>query len=117
MNTPRPVLIMNSVLAGLTFIGGGAALADVIPATALGIGLLVLGGVQIGWATYTQGQVTPLPLVAARLDTGTGAIVAGPAAPGVASAAPGSTSVGDVVDVTKAAPFDNGGQWGPDRMI
>lgn len=102
MNTPRPVLIMNSVLAALTFIGGGAALADVIPAVPLGIGLLVLGGIQIGWGVYTQGQVAPLPLVAARLDTGTGAIVAGPAAPGVASHALGSTNVGDVVDVTKA---------------
>lgn len=104
MNTPRPVLIMNSVLAGLTFIGGGAALADIIPATALGLSLLVLGGIQIGWGVYTQGQVAPMPLVAARLDTGTGAIVAGPAAPGVASRLPGSTNVGDVVDVTKADP-------------
>lgn len=105
MNTPRPVLIMNSVLAGLTFIGGGAALADVIPAVPLGIGLLVLGGIQIGWGVYTQGQVTPQTLVAARVDTGTGAIVAGPAAPGVASRTPGSTNVGDVVDVTKAEPL------------
>ena len=104
MKTPRPVLLMNSVLAALTFIGGGAALADVIPATALGLGLLVLGGIQIGWSTYTQGKVVPLPLVAARKDTGTGAIVAGPAAPGVASHAAGSTNVGDVVDVTKAEP-------------
>lgn len=104
-NTPRPVLIMNSVLAGLTFIGGGAALADVVPAWILGLGLLVLGGVQIGWSTYVQGQVAPMELVAARRDTGTGAIVAGPAAPGVASSAAGSTNVGDVVDVTKAAPW------------
>jgi len=102
MSTPRPVLIMNSVLAGLTFVGGGAALADVIPPVPLGIGLLVLGGVQIGWSTYVQGQVVPLPLVAARVDAHTHALVAGPAAPGVASRAAGSTNVGDVVDVTKA---------------
>jgi hypothetical protein len=93
---------MNSVLAGLTFIGGGAALADVIPATALGIGLLILGGIQIGWATYTQGQVVPNQLVAARKDAHTGALVAGPAAPGIHSKDPATTSVGDVVDVTKA---------------
>jgi hypothetical protein len=105
MKTPRPVLIMNSVLAGLTFIGGGAALAEVIPATVLGIGLLVLGGIQIGWSTYVQGQVVPLPLVAAHKDTHTHALVAGPAAPGVASRALGSTNVGDVVDVTKADPL------------
>jgi hypothetical protein len=96
---------MNSVLAALTFVGGGAALTDVIPATGLGLGLLILGGIQIGWGVYTQGQVAPLPLVAARLDTQTGAIVAGPAAPGVASRAAGSTNVGDVVDVTKADPL------------
>ena len=106
MSTPRPVLIMNSVLAGLTFVGGGAALADVIPPVPLGIGLLVLGGVQIGWSTYVQGQVVPLPLVAARVDADTLALVAGPAAPGVASRAPGSTNVGDVVDVTKADPVE-----------
>ena len=102
MNTPRPVLIMNSVLAGLTFVGGGAALADVIPATALGLGLLALGGIQIGWSTYTQGKVVPMPLVAARIDTATGALVAGPAAPGIQSKDPATTNVGDVVDVTKA---------------
>lgn len=106
MSTPRPVLIMNSVLAALTFIGGSAALTDIIPATALGLGLLGLGGIQIGWATYTQQQVVPVPLVAARKDAGTGAIVAGPAAPGVASTAAGSTEIGDVVDVTKAEVQD-----------
>lgn len=106
MSTPRPVLIMNSVLAGLTFVGGGAALADVIPAKALGLGLLVLGGIQIGWGTYVQGQVVPLPLVAAHRDADTQALVAGPAAPGVASTAAGSTNVGDVVDVTRAASWE-----------
>lgn len=105
MSTPRPVLIMNSVLAGLTFVSGGAALADVVPAWLLGLVLLVLGGVQIGWSTYVQGQVVPLPLVAAHRDPGTLALVAGPAAPGVASSAAGSTNVGDVVDVTKADPL------------
>jgi hypothetical protein len=94
VSTPRPVLIMNSVLAALTFIGGGAALADVIPAAALGIGLLVLGGIQIGWGTYTQGQVTPYALVAAR-RLPSGDQVAGPAAPGL-------TKEGEIVDVVKA---------------
>jgi hypothetical protein len=102
--TPRPVLIMNSVLAGVSFIGGGAALADFIPAKWLGLGLLLLGCAQIGWSAYVQGQVVPLPLVAAHVDTGTQALVAGPAAPGVASSVLGSTNVGDVVDVTKAEP-------------
>lgn len=104
MATPRPVLIMNSVLAGVMFVGGGTALADVIPAKWLGLGLLLLGGVQIGWSAYVQGQVVPLPLVAAHRDTDTLALIAGPAAPGVTSRAAGSTNVGDVVDVTKADP-------------
>lgn len=102
MATPRPVLIMNSVLAGVTFIGGGAALADVIPAKTLGLGLLVLGGVQVGWSMYVQGLVVPLASTAAHVDPHSGALVAGPAAPGVASSAAGSTNVGDVVDVTRA---------------
>jgi hypothetical protein len=105
MATPRPVLIMNSVLAGVSFVGGGAALADVLPAKWLGLGLLLLGGVQIGWSAYVQGQVVPLPLVAAHRDSDTQALIAGPAAPGVASVALGSTNVGDVVDVTKAEVF------------
>jgi len=95
---------MNSVLAALTFIGGGAALADVIPAIPLGLSLLVLGGIQIGWSTYTQQQVVPNQLVAARKDSVTGALVAGLAAPGVQSKDPATTSVGDVVDVVKAEP-------------
>lgn len=106
MNTPRPVLIMNSVLAGLTFVTGGAALAEVVPPVVLGLVLLGLGGIQVGWSTYVQGRVVPLPLVAAHKDTDTGALVAGPAAPGVASRAAGSTNVGDVVDVTKAETFE-----------
>lgn len=101
MSTPRPVLIMNSILAGVSFVGGGAVLADVIPPVPLGLGLLVLGGVQIGWSTYVQGQVVPLPLVAAHVDSG-GNTIAGPAAPGVDSHAVDSTNLGDVVDVTKA---------------
>lgn len=105
MSTPRPVLIMNSVLAGVSFVAGGAALADFIPAKALGLGLLLLGGVQIGWSAYVQGQVVPLASTAAHVDPATGALVAGPAAPGVASSVLGSTNIGDVVDVTKADPL------------
>lgn len=63
---------MNSVLAGLT------------------------------WSTYTQQQVVPNQLVAARKDAITGALVAGLAAPGIQSKDPATTSLGDVVDVTKA---------------
>jgi hypothetical protein len=56
---------MNSVLAGLTFVGGGAALADVVPVKVLGVALLVLGGVQVAWSKYTEGQVTPNAAVGA----------------------------------------------------
>ncbi len=104
MRTPRPVLIMNSVLAGLGVLLGGSALADFIPVKIVGLAALVLAAVQLGWSLYVQGQVVPLPLVAAHRDPGTRALVAGPAAPGVASRAAGSTNVGDIVDVTKAEP-------------
>jgi hypothetical protein len=109
VKTPRPVIIMNSVLAGLGVLLGGSALTELVPVQAIGVAALVLAAVQVGWGTYVQGQVTPQELVAARRDTGTGALVAGPAAPGVASRAPGSTNVGDVVDVTKA----EADQWPP----
>lgn len=65
MSKPQPVLVMNSILAGVTFVGGGAALADFIPAKVLGLCLLVLGGVQVAWATYTARQVTPNAAVGA----------------------------------------------------
>jgi len=102
VSTPRPVLIMNSVLAGLGVLLGGSALADFLPVKVVGLLALVLAAVQVGWSLYVQGQVVPLPLVAAHRDTDTHTIIAGPAAPGVASTAAGSTNVGDIVDVTKA---------------
>lgn len=74
-NQPQPVRIMNSVLAGVTFVGGGAALADFIPLKTLGLCLLILGGVQIGWGEYTKTRVTPNEAV--------GAIKPDPAAPGM----------------------------------
>ena len=105
MNT-RPVLIMNSVLAGLGVLLGGSALADFLPIKVVGLAALVLAAVQVGWSLYVQGQVVPVPLIAAHKDPVTGAFIAGLAAPGVASKAPGSTNVGDVVDVTKATPWE-----------
>lgn len=97
---------MNSVLAGLGVLLGGSALADFIPVKIVGLAALILAAVQLGWSLYVQGQVVPLPLVAARKDADTHALIAGPAAPGVASKAPGSTNVGDVVDVTKATSWE-----------
>jgi hypothetical protein len=104
VNTPRPVLIMNSVLAGAGVLLGGSALSTVVPVQVIGLAALLLAAVQVGWGVYVQGHVVPQELVAARRDTDTGALVAGTAAPGVASSARGSTNVGDVVDVTKAEP-------------
>lgn len=95
MNTPRPVLIMNSVLAGLGVLLGGSALADVLPVTVVGLAALILAAIQVGWSLYVQGQVTPIALVAARRLPVSGDLVAGPAAPGV-------TQEGEIVDVTKA---------------
>jgi hypothetical protein len=64
MKTPRPVLIMNSVLAGLLFIGGGVALAEWVDPKVVGLANLVLGGIALGWTKYTEGQVTPNQTVA-----------------------------------------------------
>lgn len=96
---------MNSVLGALGVLLGGSALADFLPVKVVGLAALILAAVQVGWGIYVQGQVVPLPLVAAHVDTGTGATIAGPAAPGVDSHAVDSTNLGDVVDVTRAEPW------------
>ena len=82
-------------------------------AVAVGYGVLsadkaalwvALGGVVLvpGAAELARRKTVPYAYNAASEDPKTGALRAGPAAPGVASREPGSTNVGDVVDVTKA---------------
>jgi len=100
----RPVVIMSAVLAGANVLVGGSALTEVVPRWVSGLAALLVASTTVGWGSYVHSQVTPYAQVAAHRDTDTHALVAGPAAPGVASRAAGSTNVGDVVDVTKAEP-------------
>lgn len=85
--TPRPVLIMNGVLAGVGVILGGSALAHYIGPDLLGLLLLIYSAVMVAWALITQSAVTPNAKIAAlfrpqqEADGGVtqpAAIVAGP---------------------------------------
>jgi len=64
MSTPKPVLIMNSVLAGAGVLLGGAGLAEFVDVKWIGLGNLLLAAIALGWAKYTEGQVTPNVAVA-----------------------------------------------------
>lgn len=78
MNKPRPVLIMNGVLAGLGVVLGGAALGDYLDLKLVGLLLLIHSGASVTWALITQQSVTPNPLVTAfRPDPDSLASVAG----------------------------------------
>jgi hypothetical protein len=95
-NTPRPVLVMNGVLAGLGVILGGAALGEYVDLKLVGLLLLVHSGVSVSWALITQQAVTPNPLVGARLERIDGETVM------VAADATREISNGRPVDVTLA---------------
>lgn len=112
-DTPQPVLIMNSVLAGLGVILAGAALLDYLPLKLVGLLVLVHAGVTLGWGTYVKGRVFPNERVAVvalpprevdgvRLPA---ALVTGPAL-GDDKASPLVT--GEPVDVTAAGPSPYG---------
>ena len=98
--TPQPVLIMNSVLAGITVISGGAALADFVDKKTLGLLLLIYSGIQVMWSTYTAKRVTPnseVPAVpAVDPDTGAKIFVASDGAKNIPNGTP--------VDVTITGP-------------
>jgi hypothetical protein len=107
--TPRPVLIMNGVLAGLGVILGGAALADYLPVKLVGLLLLIHSGVAVGWALVTQQLVTPNARVAvlSRPVEPTRELVTGPVLELVAGPALGDDKTsplveGEPVDVTAA---------------
>jgi hypothetical protein len=108
MNTPRPVLIMNSVMAGLGLILGGAAIANYLDVELVGLLLLIHSGVAVALSTYVQGLVTPNQNVGANLAEidGVPVMVAGPATKAIADGRP--------VDVTLA---DDPGWLPPEQGI
>jgi hypothetical protein len=92
----RPLLVTFSVLTGLNVVLGGAALAELVDPKWIGLAVLGSAGLTAGLGYYVRGQVTPWPEVAAqRTDRG---LVAGPAAPG-------TTAVGEPVDVLANQPY------------
>lgn len=83
----RPVLIINSILAGLQVLAGGTALADVgVPTETVGLFVVGVAAVQVGVNFYVQGQVVPVQDAVAYVNQA-GVAVAGPAA-GVTNGTP-----------------------------
>ena len=75
------LLLAFSILAGLQVLAGGAALADVIGATAFALFVLVVSAVQTGLSFYANnGQVVSSNNVASYVNQ-EGNSVAGPASP------------------------------------
>ncbi len=91
---PRPVLIMNGVLAGLGVILAGAALTEYLSVKLVGLLLLIHSGVSVGWGIVTQQSVRPEETVAAYRDP------AGQLRAGEASPVPNDSPV----DVTAVGP-------------
>lgn len=57
---PRPVRVMNSVLAGVQVLVAGTAFINLMPVEVYGLIALAFAAVQVGWGVYTEQQVTPL---------------------------------------------------------
>lgn len=58
MKTSKTLLIWQSVLAGLQVLAGASGLASLLPEKWAGLFVLVIGGMQVGTATYVHGLVT-----------------------------------------------------------
>lgn len=81
---PRPVLIMNSILAGLGLVFGGMGIgglgSDNTTVALIGAwGTLLNAGATLAIGSYVQGLVVPFTDTAAYV-TEVGTLVAGPAA-------------------------------------
>ena len=76
--TPKPLLVLFSVLAGAQILTAGAALGDVIGARPAALIALLVAAVQAGATFYARGVVLPASQVAAYVDT-EGRTVSGPA--------------------------------------
>jgi hypothetical protein len=74
----RPILIGNSILAGLQVLTSAAALSDAIGTTAFGLFSIAVASVTIGFNTYAQGVVVPTTDVGAYTNA-QGTMVSGPA--------------------------------------
>jgi hypothetical protein len=108
MMTPRPVLTVMSILAGLQILAGGAALGDVVGAKTAGLIVVGIAAIQGGVQFWVQGQVTPMSNVAAR-RVDDGRIILGPAATPVLA---GDANAGEPAIVNlKPSTFPEG--WTP----
>lgn len=95
---------VRAYLYGLLAPAAGLAVAYGVVSTDKAALWVALGGVVLvpGAAELARRKTVPYAYNAASEDPKTGALRAGPAAPGVDSRDPDSTNLGDVVDVTKA---------------
>jgi type IV secretory pathway TrbF-like protein len=91
MPRSKPIVILQSILAGATALLGGAALAEYINGRAIGLANLVVAAVTVALSVYLSGTNTSNPQVVAT-QTGAGApVVAGPAS---------TVTTGDVLEPT-----------------
>lgn len=101
----RGVVIFGSVLAGLQFLAGAAALGDIVGKTTFALFVIVVGAVQVGWAAYQQGVVVPQGDVAAYRNA-SGQVVAGPAA-GATDGTPVMVEPGTVLEANNMRGFSH----------
>ena len=76
---PQPVLIVMSVMAGLTFLVGGLAAISEVPRLVVTAAALVVTATNVGMAYFLRGQVVPLVDTAAYLNEDRD-MIAGPSA-------------------------------------
>ncbi|MGH2690383.1 MAG: hypothetical protein ACRDKW_16480 [Actinomycetota bacterium] len=82
MPRSRPILIIQSFLAGATALLGGAALGDFVSLEVIGLANLVIAAITVGLGVYLSGsnsQTTVTSTVLATQDHAGGDVVAGPA--------------------------------------
>lgn len=75
---PQPVLVIMSIMTGVTFVVGGLAAANLVSVRVIGIIMIVVAGVNQAMAYYLRGQVVPLADVASYVNTDR-VVVNGPA--------------------------------------
>jgi len=68
MPRSKPIVILQSVLAGVTALLGGAALADFVDVRVIGLANLVMAAVTVGLGVYLSGSNVPAPTVLATQE-------------------------------------------------
>ena len=79
MPRSRPIVILQSILAGVTALLGGAALGNFVDVQIVGLANLVVAAVTVGLGVYLSVSNVPAQTVLATQEYSGGDVVAGPA--------------------------------------